>query len=115
MSSLVGRVLTSLPTETSIDLEDGMLRDVLGFTLPRELAALRPLFRLRVGDEAIAPTENLIEGDRIKLRFTGKTELDRQAPPPPVVLEISTMFGAVEMAYAPQPDGSYALIAAPRR
>jgi len=35
--------------------------------------------------------------------------------PPPVVLDISTTFGGLELAYAPQPDGSYALIASPRR
>ena len=114
MSSLVSRVLRTLPQDTTIEVEDGMLRDVLGFSLPRELAALRPVFRLRIGDEATAPAENLIEGDRIKLRFAGKTKLDRSSPPP-VVLDVSTGFGTLELAYAPRPDGSYALIAAPRR
>ena len=114
MSSLVGRVLSTLPQDTTIKVEDGMLRDMLGFSLPRELAALRPVFRLRIGDEATAPAENLIEGDRIKLRFAGKAKLDRSSPPP-VVLDVSTTFGALELAYAPRPDGSYALIAAPRR
>ncbi len=114
MSSLVGRVLSTLPQDTTIKVEDGMLRDMLGFSLPRDLAALRPVFRLRIGDEATAPAENLIEGDRIKLRFAGKAKLDRSSPPP-VVLDVSTTFGALELAYAPRPDGSYALIAAPRR
>jgi len=114
LSSLMGRVLSTLPQDTTLTVEDGMLRDALGFSLPRELAALRPVFRLRIGDEAVAPAENLIEGDRIKLRFAGKTKLDRSSPPP-VVLDVSTVFGALELAYAPLPDGSYQLMAAPRR
>jgi hypothetical protein len=114
MAARVGRVLRSLPGDTTIDIESSMLDDDVGFTLPRELAVLRPIFRLRVGDEALAPTENLIDGEQIKLRFNGKTDFDGETPPP-VILDISTSFGGLELAYAPQPDGSYALIASPRR
>ena len=113
MSSLIGRVLKSLPQDTSVKVEEGLLRDVLGFSMPRELAALRPVFRLRIGEEAVAPAENLIDGDRIQVRFNGKARLDRDTLPK-VVLDISTVFGSVELAYAPQPDGSYSLIAGPR-
>jgi len=112
MSALVSRVLRSLPQDTTIDIESSMLNDDVGFTLPRELAVLRPTFRLRIGDEASAPAENLIDGEQIKLRFSGKTDFDGETPPP-VVLEISTLFGSVELGYAPQSDGSYALIASP--
>jgi hypothetical protein len=114
LSRVVRDTFEDLARSTSIDIQSSLLKDDVGFELPRELAILRPTFRLRVGDTAVVPAENVIRDDRIHLRFDGPVDFD-VPDPPPLVLEVGTRFGSIELAFAPRDDGTYSVAAAPRR
>ena len=114
LARVVRGTLNTLARDTSIDIQKSLLKDDVGFELPRELAILRPTFRLRVGEAAVAPAENLIRDDHIHLRFDGPVDFD-VPDPPPIVLEVGTRFGSVDLAFAPQDDGTWRVAAGPRR
>ncbi len=113
-SSLVEKLLAGLRNNTALRLEKGVLRDALDVSLPRELAALRPIFRLHRDGSMLTPSENIIEGDRIKLSFPGPTKLPGTAGSddqvePELVLDIHTPYGGIELSYSPDQGGGYTL------
>lgn len=44
-------------------------KDGLNVLLPKALALLKPIFKLKVGDQTLSPSDNQIVGDQIKLHF----------------------------------------------
>lgn len=52
-------------------------KDNLHLRLPKELAILRPIFRLMIGERTLEPTENIIEDDFIKLTFSKVAEFGK--------------------------------------
>ncbi|HCP45483.1 MAG TPA: hypothetical protein DIU15_05550 [Deltaproteobacteria bacterium] len=112
LSRVLRDTLGNLARDTSVDIQKSLLKDDVGFELPRELAILRPTFRLRVGDAAVAPAENVIRDDHIHLRFDGPVDFDVPEPPA-IVLEVGTRFGSIDLAFAPQDDGTWSVAASP--
>ena len=82
--------------------------------LPRELAILRPLFRLKRGEEVFVATDNVIEGDRIALRFAGVEEFDETSEGA-LELVASTPFGEILFTWAPGGDLTWRLGGAARQ
>lgn len=90
---------------TTVDVQRrSLLKDDLVLHLPRALAAHRPLFRLRVGETRIAPTEDLLDSAGITLRFGGVAELD-PAQPPALRLDIDTALGPFSLELVPVGEG----------
>ncbi len=67
--------------------------------LPRELSILRPIFRLRYGDQVFSAEDNLIEGDRIQLRFTGVENFDDVEATDDLELIVGSPFGDLVLTW----------------
>jgi len=90
----------------SFQVESKYGADTVLIELPRELAILRPLFKLRHGEELFSASDNFIEGDRIVLRFPGVHNFDDGAGGD-VELLLSSPFGDVVMTWTPGADLSW--------
>ncbi len=84
-----------------VAVELGFGKDDLRVDVPRELALVRPMFRLDVGGELIAPTENRLDASGIHLVFGGVADLDDAAARPQVALEVSSALGSVRWGFVP--------------
>lgn len=74
----VDSLLEGAQKVASLEMESKYGADNLVVKLPKELSILRPIFRMRYGDQLFEATDNVIEGDRIALRFKGVANLDGQ-------------------------------------
>lgn len=86
-----------------------LLRDDVLIEVPRELMVLRPVFRLRYRGAEIVASENVIDGDRIKLRFPAVADFEPGSSAEPMVLVVGSIFGGMEITFAPNGDVSYRL------
>jgi hypothetical protein len=85
--------------------EEGYLRTDAVVRLPRAVALARPVFRLVPdGGEALAPTENRIDGDHVVLRFQGVPGLGDEAARRPMTLQLLSPWGEATARWAP--DGA---------
>jgi tetratricopeptide (TPR) repeat protein len=93
----VDSLLEGVNQVAQVELESKYGADNLLVELPRELAILRPIFRLRYGDTLYEAQDNVIEGDRIQLRFAGVGNLDAEGAESPDDLELvmASPFGDV--------------------
>jgi tetratricopeptide (TPR) repeat protein len=76
--STVDTIIAGLTDAVSVEVESRYGRDNVLIELPKELSLLRPLFRLKYGDEVLAAQDNVIEGDSIQLRFAGVDNFDAE-------------------------------------
>ncbi|MBW1879071.1 MAG: hypothetical protein JRJ84_11965, partial [Deltaproteobacteria bacterium] len=87
-------IVDGVPDGSSMEIESRMGSDNVLVELPRELAILRPVFRLRRGDELYSASDNLIEGDKIMLRFKDVENFDdTDVPQEDLELLMASPFG----------------------
>ncbi len=92
----------------SID-QNRLLKDGVVITLPRELAVLRPLFRLKYGDQVFTATENIIVDEHIQLRFDGVEDFDEQGGNQEIGLSASTVLGELQWTWSPESGNRFRL------
>lgn len=83
--------------QASIDFELG--RDDVSVELPRELAVLNPVFRLKQGDKTHAPTVNNLESEGISLQFGDIANFEADGALQDATLEISSRHGSFEVGF----------------
>ncbi len=88
-----------LARQAQLTAQRGIVSHSVAVTLPRELALLRPVFRLDQGAGAQPPREDRIEGASIVLRFGG---VDLEAP---FVMTADTLAGRVTWRWTPAGGG----------
>ena len=67
--------------------------------IPRELSLLRPVFRLKYGDQLYTAADNVIDGDRIKLRFKGVDNFDEGVRSDDLELLVGSPFGELVVTW----------------
>lgn len=100
----VDEVFRAAPSKSSMKVEPRYGKDDVLIELPRELAILRPVFRLQRGNEVFTASDNLIEGDHIALRFKGVADLEQAASDDALELVIASPFGDVVLDWTPGGD-----------
>ncbi|MBX2800784.1 MAG: hypothetical protein KTR31_24090 [Myxococcales bacterium] len=80
LRSTYDSLVSGLSKGVDLQIEEKFGKDSVLIELPRELSILRPVFRLKYGEETLLAEDNLIEGDRIVLRFTGVDNFDPDDP-----------------------------------
>lgn len=88
--------------------EKKLLKDGIIITLPKELAVLRPLFRLQYGDQVFTAKDNVIVDDHIELRFDAVGELGDGGQQ--VGLTASTVLGDLQWTWGPDGGHRFRLI-----
>ncbi|MCO4745824.1 MAG: hypothetical protein KC912_13605 [Proteobacteria bacterium] len=84
----------------SLAVESKYGNDNVLIELPRELSILRPIFKLKYGDQIYSAEDNVIEGDRIQLRFAGIDNFDEEGhDPDDLELLMSSPFGDIELTW----------------
>lgn len=92
----VDTIVDGVAEAVSVEVESRYGRDNLLIKLPKELSLLRPLFRLRYGDEVLSAEDNVIEGDAIHLRFKGVDNFDADdVQPDDLELLVASPFGDI--------------------
>ncbi len=92
----VDTIIAGVADAVSVEVETKYGRDNLLIELPKELSLLRPLFRLKYGDEVLAAQDNVIEGDSIQLRFAGVDNFDSEGVDPnDLELLVASPFGDI--------------------
>jgi hypothetical protein len=93
------RLIQGLSQQAELKVEEKFGDDNVLVTLPRELSILHPLFRLKYGDERVVAKDNVIDGDRIVLRFPSVGDLSR--PQGDLELVLTTPYGDVVLSWKP--------------
>lgn len=83
-------------TDVGLDLKFGT--DDVAFTLPSELSRLNPVFRLRHGDNEVAPATNTLNRDGIQLKFGSVANFDDATTNRDAILVVSSRWGEFEVA-----------------
>lgn len=94
-------VVAGLSQGVDLQVEQKYGKDNVLVTLPRELSILRPIFRLKYGDTTVLAEDNLIEGDRIVLRFTGVENFDQAGAEQDLELVMASPFGDLVLSWKP--------------
>ena len=89
----VDRLASSAAEQAAFAVDAGWGADDVLVEIPRELSLLRPVFRLQYGDELYTAADNIIEGDRIKLRFKGVDNFDEGQRADDLELLVGSPFG----------------------
>jgi tetratricopeptide (TPR) repeat protein len=95
------RVVGELSREADLRIEQKYGADNVLIELPRELSILHPIFRLKYGDQLLVAEDNLIEGDRIVLRFAGVDNFDGAAAPDDLELVLASPLGDLVLTWKP--------------
>ena len=69
-------LVAGLSQGMELQIEQKYGSDNVVVQLPKELSILRPVFRLKYGDQVFTAEDNLISGDHIELRFAGVENFD---------------------------------------
>jgi tetratricopeptide (TPR) repeat protein len=102
------RMVDEAGRAASVQRSTGLVQDSLEVELPAELVWLRPHFSLRYGEATLDAESNVVEGDRIKLRFKGIGDLlSRDEPPRAADLRCESVFGSFVLSFAPDADGRW--------
>jgi tetratricopeptide (TPR) repeat protein len=95
-------------SKATLRVDEKFLADDVTIQLPKELAMLRPLFRLRGADgELLLAKQNIIVGDAIQLYFADAIELSDGGGQ--VTLVTSTPYGDIDMTWRIGADGAVVL------
>jgi len=93
-------ILAGLSNGLDLHIEQKYGTDNVLIELPRELSILRPVFRLKYGDQLFHAEDNLIDGDRISLRFAGVENFDdASVPPEDLELVVGSPFGDLVLTW----------------
>lgn len=95
------KVVTGLSQGVDLQIEQKYGSDNVLVKLPRELSILHPVFRLQYGDELLVAEDNLLEGDRIVLRFQGVDNFDGKTPEDDLELILASPFGDLVLTWRP--------------
>ena len=106
MAGTLDTITEELPGATVVNIEPTLGRDTVVFQLPREIAILRPVFRLTYGGQTWTAEENRIDDEHITLKFTGVEDFTQEGTED-LTLGIRTIFGEVEMTYGANGEMSY--------
>ncbi|MCB9779355.1 MAG: hypothetical protein H6742_12380 [Alphaproteobacteria bacterium] len=110
-TNLVQRIVQDARTGSQLKIDEKTLvKDGVTITLPKELAVLRPLFRLQYGDEVFSADENLIVGDQIELRFDSVQNFDGATGGEQLELVASTVLGDLVWTWGPEGGSRFRLI-----
>jgi tetratricopeptide (TPR) repeat protein len=107
------RIADEAGRSAKVSRDNGVIDDALEIELPAQMVWLRPKFTLHYGESVISADSNVIEGDRIKLRFKGltsvlaKAALEPEAPPQAANLVCESVFGTFTLDFAPGPGGGW--------
>ena len=84
-------------TDVNVDLSLG--KDDISFALPKELAILNPIFRLKVGEDGagVAPSANKLNDDGIQLEFGSATNLEGDDASSVATLILNSTLGNFEV------------------
>ncbi len=109
---LVDRLLEDARSGSGIQIDEkALLKDGVTITLPKELAVLRPLFRLQYGDEVFTADDNLIVGDEIELRFDSVQDFGSEGHSgDQLQLVASTVLGDLVWTWGPEGGNRFRLI-----
>ncbi len=86
--------------------ELGLQKRDVEITLPRSLAVLRPLFRLVVDGQSLAPDTNVIDENGIRLVFDGAGG-SADVMPHELSLRASTLVAELEVSWTRSADGGW--------
>jgi len=92
-------IVAGLSQGLDLHIEQKYGSDNVLVELPRELSILRPIFRLRYGDQVFSAEDNVIEGDRIQLRFAGVENFDDVEPTDNLELIVGSPFGDLVLTW----------------
>lgn len=99
LSTKFDDVSGQLPGQTVMEIQPSTFgRDAVVFQLPREVAILRPAFRLTYGGKTYHAAENRIDEDHITLKFTAVEDFSKEDTGD-LELGIRTIFGEVVLTY----------------
>lgn len=107
------RVVEAAGREASVSRQSGLIDDALEIELPASMVWLRPKFTLRYGDVTLQAASHVIDGDKIKLRFTGiaslleKSRIEAASPNRAADLVCESVFGTFTLQFGPKPDGGW--------
>jgi len=93
LRSTYDALVSGLSQGVDLQIEQKYGSDNVLVHLPRELSILRPVFRLKYGDQLVVAEDNLIEGDQIVLRFAGVDNFDGKTPEDDIELVLASPFG----------------------
>lgn len=111
----VDKLVQHATQTASLEIESRYGKDDVLIELPKELAILRPLFRLRRNGELYVAEDNVIDGDKIQLRFAGVENFDDKEATGALELVASTPFGEILFSWAPGGDLTWRLGGAARQ
>ncbi|MBN2797619.1 MAG: hypothetical protein JXX28_00575 [Deltaproteobacteria bacterium] len=98
--------------ETSVEIESRYGADAVLIKLPKELSILKPIMRLKYGDQIFTASDNLIEGDHIALRFKGVDNFDDAPSGDNLELLIGSPFGDIALDWTWEGEMAYRLLPA---
>lgn len=97
----------------TVKKQNGLVQDSLEIELPAKLVWLRPRFTLKYGETTLEADTNVVEGDKILLRFDGIGDLlSRDAPAQQADLVCESVFGTFTLSFGPAADGTWTYIGA---
>ena len=108
-----GQIAREAGRSAKVSRDSGLVSDALTVELPAEMAWLRPRFELHYAGAVIVADSNVIEDNKIKLRFSGLTSLldrsvDNTAPPSQAAdLVVESVFGRFVLSFGPKPGGGW--------
>ncbi|MEN9797972.1 MAG: hypothetical protein RL653_1668 [Pseudomonadota bacterium] len=94
-----------------LGVETALGRDDVVLTLPRELAILKPSFRLRYGGKEVAAAANDIQDNAIRLKFDSVANFEAGGPevPQELELQLGSRLLSATLKFAPDASGSWVL------
>ncbi len=92
-------IVAGLSQGLDLHIEQKYGSDNVLVELPRELSILRPIFRLRYGEQVFSAEDNVIEGDRIQLRFAGVENFDDVEAVDDLELIVGSPFGDLVLTW----------------
>jgi len=107
------RVADEAGREATVTRDKGLVQDTLEIELPAKLVWLKPKFTLHYGEATLVADTNVVEGDKIKLRFKGIGDLlSRGDPAREADLVCESVFGTFTLSFGPTPEGGWTYLGA---
>lgn len=107
------RLVDEAGREASLRRAKGLVQDSIEVELPASLVWLRPRFTLVYGDATFEADTNVVEDNKIKLRFNGVGSLlSRGEAPRAANLRCESVFGTFILTFGPGADGGWSFLGA---
>ncbi len=103
---LADMAVSTLEEGVQLSTSSELGKDDVDIDLPYLFSVLAPVFHLESGDQRLEPSDNNIEGDRIRLGFDDVANFDDDAP---TVLKLvaDTFLTELVLTWTRAPDGSW--------